>query len=67
MTIVKLKKQKPKKVAKIRKLKFENYKSCLEATQLDSKIKYSEKNRINIDNIDNIKKHEEFMRNNKSI
>ena len=58
MTIVKLKKQKPKKVVKIRKFKFENYKSCLEATQLDNKIKYSEKNRINIDNIVNTKKHE---------
>ena len=44
MTIVKLKNQKPKKVVKIRKLKFENDKSCLEATQLDNKIKYSEKN-----------------------
>ena len=27
-----------------RKLKFENYKNCLEATQLDNKIKYLEKN-----------------------
>ena len=26
-----------------RKLKFENYKNCLEATQLDNKIKYLEK------------------------
>ena len=26
-----------------RKLKFENYKNCLEATQLESKIKYLEK------------------------
>ena len=25
------------------KLKFENYKNCLEATQLDNKIKYLEK------------------------
>ena len=31
-----------------RKLKFENYKNCLEATQLDNKIKYLEKNKINI-------------------
>ena len=36
-------------------------------TQLDNKIKYPEKNRINIDNIDNLKKHEEFIRNNNSI
>ena len=33
------------------KLKFENYKNCLVVTQLDSKIKYLEKNKINIDNL----------------
>ena len=38
-----------------RKLKFENYKNCLGATQPNNKIKYLEKN---------IKK---FIRNNKSI
>ena len=27
-----------------RKLKFENYKNCLEATQLDNKINYLDKN-----------------------
>ena len=27
-----------------RKLKFENYKNCVEATQLDCKIKYLQKN-----------------------
>ena len=32
-----------KKCAIKRKLKFENYKKCLEATQLDHKIKYLEK------------------------
>ena len=31
-----------------RELKFENYKSCLEATQLDNEINYLEKNEINI-------------------
>ena len=30
------------------KIKFENYKNCLEATQLDNKIKYLEKNKISI-------------------
>ena len=28
------------------KLKFENYKNCLEATQLENKIKHLEKNKI---------------------
>ena len=34
-----------------RKLKFENQKKCLEATQHDNEIKYIEKNKINIDSI----------------
>ena len=34
-----------------RKLKFENYKNCLEASQLDNIIKYLEKNKINIDSL----------------
>ena len=40
-----------------RKLKFENYKNCLEATQLDNKIKYLEKNKINIDSLKKIIKN----------
>ena len=47
-----------------RKLKFENYKNCLEATQLDNKIKYLEKNKINTDNLK--KDHKKIIRNNKS-
>ena len=31
-----------------RKLKFENYKSCLKAIQLDNKINYLEKNKIDL-------------------
>ena len=34
-----MKKQKAQKIIKI-KIKYENYKNCLEATQLDNKIKY---------------------------
>ena len=30
-----------------RKLNFEIYRRCLEATQLDNKVKYLEKNKIN--------------------
>ena len=33
------------------KLKFENYKNCLEATQLENKGNYLEKNKINIDSL----------------
>ena len=44
-----------------RKPKFENYKNCLEATQLENKINYLEKDKIDIDSI------KEFIKNNKSI
>ena len=33
-----------------RKLKFEDYKYCLEATQLENKINHLEKNNLNADN-----------------
>ena len=45
-----------------RKLKFENYKSCLEATQLENKISYPQKNKINIESLKN--SHKQFKRNN---
>ena len=49
---VKIKKAKDTKKCVIkRKLKFENYKNCLEATQLDHKIKYLGNNKIDIDSI----------------
>ena len=50
-----------KKCVMKRKLKFENYKNCLEATQLENKINYLEKNKIHIDSI------KEFIKNNKSM
>ena len=52
-----------KKVCHKRKLKFENYKNYLEATQLQNKINYLEQNEIDIDSL---KKHQkEFIKNNK--
>ena len=51
---------------KKKQFKFENYKNSLEATQLDNKIKYLEKNKINIDSFKK-KIHDEFIINNKSI
>ena len=42
MTVVKIKAKGAKKSV-IRELKLENYKNCLEATQLDDKINYLEK------------------------
>ena len=43
-----------------RKIKFENYQNCLEATKLENKMNYLEKNEINIDSIK--KDHEEFTK-----
>ena len=51
-----------------RKLKLENYKNCLEATQLDNKIKYLEKNKLNKDSsFFHKRKHKEFIKNNRLI
>ena len=44
MNVVKIKKQKAQRsVFTKRKLKFENFKNCLEASQLENKINYWEK------------------------
>ena len=52
MTVVKIKMGKTKKsVKKKKKVKFENYKNCLETTQLDNKIDQQEKNKIGIDSL----------------
>ena len=48
-----------------RKLKFEKYKSSLEATQLENKINYLEKNKIDTESVK--ENHKEFIKNNKSI
>ena len=40
----------------IKKLKFENHKNCLEATQLDNKKNYLEKRKIDIDSLKKILK-----------
>ena len=49
------------------KLKSENYKNCLEATQLENKINYLEKNKININSFLLQKNHKKFIKNNKLI
>ena len=49
-----------KKCVVKRELKFENYKSCLKATQLASKIKHLEKNKIDADGIK--ENHKEFIK-----
>ena len=51
MTVVKITKQKAQNVCLKRKFKFENYKNCLEATQLENKKTCLEKNKINKDSL----------------
>ena len=65
MTVMKIKKQKTQKSVIKRKLKFENYKNCLEATQLENKINHLEKNKIDIDRIK--ENHKQFIKNNTSV
>ena len=57
MKVVTIKKQKAQKK---RQLKFENYKNCLEATQVDNKINHLEKNENIIDILK--KDHKEFIK-----
>ena len=58
------KKKKNKNLTLRLRLKIENYKKCLESTQLD-KINYLEKNKITVDSLK--KPHKEFIKNNKYI
>ena len=48
-----------------RKIRSEQYKHCLRATNPESKIKHLEKLKLDIDTL--IKKHKEFIKSNKSI
>ena len=43
-----------------RKLKSENYKNCLEATQFENRINHLEKNEIDVDSLK--KDHKEFIK-----
>ena len=55
--VVKISKQRAQKKCIIkRKLKFENYKACLKATQLENKVNYLEKKELykRIESIDSI-------------
>ena len=40
-----------------RKLKFEDYKNCLKATRIENKMNYTEKIKINIDNLKQVTKN----------
>ena len=63
---MKTKKQKTKKKCVIkRKLKFEDQKSCLEATKFENKITQLEKNKLDKDSLR--ENYKEFIKNNRLI
>ena len=59
MAMMRIKKQKAQCIIKW-KLIFENYKHCLEATQLKNKINQVEKNLVDVDTLK--ENHKEFMK-----
>ena len=46
--MMKIQKQKAEKCVTKRRVKFEDYKNCLEAAQTEDKINHSEKNKIDV-------------------
>ena len=52
-----IKKQKVQKGMSKKKLIFDNYKDCLESTQLDNKIKCLKKIKLKIDNLKKVIKN----------
>ena len=61
MTVVKIKHEKHKKCVIKRKLKFQDYKSFLEAAEIENEINRLEKNKSDVDS------PREFIKNNKLI
>ena len=63
---MKMKRQKAQKKCVIkRKLKVEDYENCLEATQIENKIKHSEKDKADVGSLKEDQK--EFIKNNTLI
>ena len=57
---MKIRKQKPQKCVSFKKIKFDDHKHCLKATQLKNKINHLEKNKINMDSLK--EDHQEFIK-----
>ena len=62
MATMKVQDKRHKKVFHKGKLKFQNYKLCLEATQLENKINQLEKNKLAVDSLG--ENHKEFTKTN---
>ena len=61
--MIKIKKKRQKMYVIKRKIKFEDYKNCLEAAQTEKKIKYLEQKKFSVDSLKQDQK--EFLKNNK--
>ena len=61
--MIKIKKKRQKMCVIKRKIKFEDYKNCLEAAQTEKKIKYLEQKKFSVDSLKQDQK--EFLKNNK--
>ena len=62
MIVMKTKKSKAQKVCVKLKIKVKIYEKSYEAIQLEDKMKHSEKNNVNVNNLR--ENHKEFMKNN---
>ena len=51
MTLMKMRKQKVQKSVVKGKLKFQDYKNCLEPAQIERKVKYLEKKKFNAETV----------------
>ena len=51
MMVVKTKKAKGTKTFVIKKIRYEDYKNCLQATQLENKRNHPEKSNVNVDSL----------------
>ena len=58
--MMKIKSKRHKKSAIKRKVKFEDFKHCLEAIQLENKISQPEINKFDVDSVQEI--HKEFIK-----
>ena len=61
MMAVKIKKKRWKNVCHKKKLKFDDYKTCLEETEIENKINHLEKHKIFIDSLNEFLKQNKVM------
>ena len=65
MMVVKTKKAKGTKTFVIKKIRYEDYKNCLQATQLENKRNHPEKSKVNVDSLRG--DHKALVKNNAPI